>query len=318
MPQHPSPRPSPVALHVATEKGPAPRLRTDTALTRVRHGVYANAVACAALAPWQRYLARVHAVALIRPDSVFCLESSAALLGLPFVGEPRDVHVFDADSPTSHRQGDIVLHTSRDARSVISLGGISLTSSADTVIDLMRVLPPGFALGVADAAISPRQRGAHTIAELATLASAQVARRGRRTLEWAWIRADSRSESFGESVSRAVIEWLGFPPPTLQQVFHFEGVEDRCDFFWPEHSAIGESDGYGKYDGADVEQSRQRLIAEKVREDRLRRHIGGFARWDWSDALRATPLQHKLLTAGVPRVSASQPAMLSTLRAKPR
>ena len=61
----------------------------DRRLVRVRHGVYADRLRWDALEPWERYLARVHAVAVVSPHTVFALESAAALWGMPVFGEPR-------------------------------------------------------------------------------------------------------------------------------------------------------------------------------------------------------------------------------------
>ncbi len=308
----PSFRPSPVPLIVASETDLGPLPRHDPGLTRIRHRVYAPTARWESLPPWDRYLGRVHALAMVRPDSVFCLESAGALHGLPVFGEPRELHVFDAQGQTSHRFGDVVVHTSRDHRPITTAVGVSATRRCETAVDLVRALPPAFGLAVADAAVSPRQGGTCAIDDLVAIADAQCNRRGRATMRWAWRRADPRAESAGESVSRAVIEWLGFPDPELQRTFHLDGFEDRVDFFWPGSRAIGESDGYAKYSG------RADLIAEKRREDRLRRHCGGFARWDWADAVRAAPLRQALLAAGVPLVRPPQAAMLATLRANPR
>ncbi len=270
------------------------------------------------LPPWDRYLARVHAVALTRPQTVFCLESAAVLLGLPIFGEPRDIHVLNTHRRTSNRNGEVFVHVSHDEREVSSWAWMSATSVAHTVADLVRVLPPAFGLAVADASISPAQSGACTIEQIGALARDQVNRRGRRVLHWVLERANPRAESSGESVSRAVIEWLGYPSPELQATFRFEGAVDRTDFRWEEHDMVGESDGYGKYDASDPIAMKAHFIAEKLREDRLRRHIGRFARWDWRDTMRVTPLDRALGSAGLPRTGPAQHAMLATLRQHPR
>ena len=72
-----------------------PPLWRDESLLRVRAGVYTVRTAWEALPPWDRYLVRVHAFALARPDAVFSHESAAALLGLPVFGHPRAIHLFD-------------------------------------------------------------------------------------------------------------------------------------------------------------------------------------------------------------------------------
>lgn len=310
--------PAPIDLFVAAEDEPARRPRDDHRLHRVRHRVYAPVERWQALKPWERYLARVHAVALLRPEAVFCLESAAALLGLPLFGEPRDVHVFDLGSSTSHRVGDVVRHTSLVAPPVITVGGIHLTSPAATAAALGRALPPAFALAVIDAAIAPRQCALTTLEEIGDTRSSAVASRGIRVLDWAIDAADPSAESPGESVSRAVIAWLGFEPPQLQHTFHYEGAVDRVDFWWPKVRVAGESDGYGKYRLNDPLAARSTLTEEKRREDRLRRHVSGFARWDWADAMRVAPLESALMQAGVPRVSRPQRLMLATLRSHRR
>ncbi len=254
---------------------------------------------------------RVHAVGLLRPDAVFCRESAAALWGQPIFGEPRDIHLFDGGAARSHRVGDVVRHASIAPPRVVEAGGLLLTAPADTAVALMRALRPAWGLAAVDATLSERQLGLCTIAEVRDALSLQVDRRHRRRCVWALDHADPRSESVGESVSRAVISWLGFEEPELQHPFHFEGHDDRCDFFWPRSRVAGESDGYGKY-AAPAD-----LIAEKRREDRLRRHLRGFARWDWHDAMRADPLRRALEAAGVRRIRPPQPAMLATLSPGP-
>ncbi|GAA3628426.1 hypothetical protein GCM10022200_08660 [Microbacterium awajiense] len=299
-------------LIVASDDDIGPQPRRDLGLTRIRHRVYAPTDAWRALPPWDRYLARVHALATVRPESVFCLESAASLHGLPVFGEPRQLHVMDTQWPTSHRFGDVVLHTSRDSRHVVEVGGVRATGAADTTVDLARALPPAFGLAVADAAVSTRQLGTCLLEELISIGDRQCNRRGRARMRWVWSSVDDRSESSGESVSRAVIQWLGFPEAELQVGFHLEGFHDRVDFYWPRCRAIGESDGYGKY--GDIRD----LVAEKRREDRLRRHSDGFARWDWGDVMRVEPLKRALLGARIPLVRAPQPVMLATLRTNPR
>lgn len=304
---------SPVRLMRAREDDPGGiRLRRATDLVRVRSQVYAPAEAWRALTPWERYAARVHAYALVSPDAVFALESAAVLLGLPVFGEPRDVHVFDADRSTSTRYGDVVVHTSADPVAVEHHGGRFMTTLAHTVAGLGRALPPAFGLAVSDA--YARTAGAQGLGDVRQLAHAQVNPRGRRRLLWLCERACGDAESSGESVSRAVIEWLGFDDPELQREFRHEGKLDRSDFYWLRERIIGESDGYGKYTAGAAAEVKSTFVNEKLREDRLRRYTRGFARWDWADALRAYPLGDKLHRAGLsPRHPINSPA-LATLR----
>ena len=304
----------PIPLIVARERLGGRDPYHDPALTRIHPGVYVERDGWNALAPWKRYAARVHAVHRTWDAPVFCLESAAALLGLPLFGEPRHVHVIGRSSTTPRGPG-VAVHTYREARETTESDGITTTAVADTVLDLSRMLPPAFALSVADAAL---HRKLATAAELRERATSCSTRRGLRQLRWVLGEATPESESVNESVSRATIGWLGYERPDLQTWFHYEGAHDRSDFYWPRHGVIGEADGYGKYDAADVEASKALFIAEKEREDRLRRHEHGFARWAWRDAVTPRNLDGKLRAAGLVPVRAPNATLLGTLGHNPR
>jgi hypothetical protein len=79
-----------------------------------------------------------------------------------------------------------------------------------------------------------------------------------------------------ESLSRVRLMRSGLPEPRLQVPFHDDaGLIGIVDMYWDELGVIGEADGLLKYrTGAD-------LIAEKRREDRLRR-MKPVVRWDWA------------------------------------
>ena len=82
--------------------------------------------------------------------------------------------------------------------------------------------------------------------------------------------------------------------------------------------ALGESDGYEKYRGETSEDTVDRVIEEKRREDRLRRACSAFGRWDWATTVAVTPLIERLDGMGVPRVRPARAALLATLGANPR
>ena len=289
----------------------------DGRLHRIRAGVYIRKDIWARLQPWERYRVRVLSVAGTWSAPVFCLESAAVLQRLPIFGEPTHIHVLSPDG-RSWTEGDVIVHGHTDGREVgVDAGGRSVTSVADTAVDLARVLPPAFALAVVDAAARMLPAGGVAL-DVSARGRSQSNRRGVRQLDWVQARATAESESAGESVSRAVIEWLGYEEPELQREFFYEGVTDRSDFYWRRLRIIGESDGYGKYDADDPEAMKAHFINEKKREDRLRRHEGGFARWDWGDAMRFEPLDGKLRDVGLAPLYPRQPWLLSTLAHNPR
>ncbi len=283
------------------------------AYLRLRRGTYVERAAFRALSPWQRYAVRVHAFARRHPDVPLCRESAAIVWGLPHFGEPAHIHVHDPDRATSRRFGDVFVHTSQDDRQTLRINGVLVTSLVDTVVDLTRTMPPAQALAVVDASISPFQHGRLDVATLRERAKEQRNRRGRARQQWLWTRADARAESPAESISRAVIEWCGFPTPELQHEFRYGNAHDRVDFYFDASLTIGESDGWQKYGLGDPAEAAKRLAAEKRREDRLRREGHPFARWDLADALRVEPLAKALQAASVPLIRAPQTAFLATL-----
>lgn len=304
------------ALYLTRERpGDIARLDRDGALQRVRAGVYVRRSEWAALMPWERYRLRVHAVARTWSAPVFCLESAASELGLPLLGEARNIHLLSPDG-RSWREGDVIVHGWTDERA-LHAGALMTTGLADTTLDLCRVLPPAFALAVADAALRLLPAGGPSF-ELSVRGRAQANRRGVRQLDWVEARASAQAESPGESVSRAAIEWLGFEKPELQQVFTYEGETDRSDFYWRRLRIVGESDGYGKYNASDSMAMKDHFVREKRREDRLRRHEGGFVRWDWADVVQVEPLDRKLRAAGLTPISPRQSLLLASLASNPR
>lgn len=247
---------------------------------------------------------------------MFCLESAAALHGLPVFGEVRHIHLMGSGART-WTEGDVVVHGWRDGRVVVSDAEILTTSIVETVVDLCRVLPPAYALAVADAA-ARRLEVSGTTLDLSGRGREQANRRGRAQLDWVHARVSGESESVGESVSRAAIEWLGYEEPELQHEFFYEGVRDRSDFYWPRLRIVGESDGYGKYDASTPSAMKAHFVAEKRREDRIRRHERGFARWEWAETMRHPRLDGILRSAGLTPVRPAQFAFLAGLGQNPR
>lgn len=303
-------RPSPIDLHLwhHTDDG-GQRSDRIPGMQRVRRGVYADAAQWELLAPWHRYLASVHAQLLIDPNSVITHESAAALWGPSIAWGSRPVHVL---RPGGHARSSASLriHTTRDARDIVEVDGILITSPLSTAIDVARNRPWAEGRAYVDALM--RLDSSITRETLQAENAARSSSRGALHVGWVIERATPVPESPLESLSLCALEWSGFEAPELQTQFAWEGGIDRTDFFWRHQRVIGESDGDGKYDLAD--DPREALREEKRREDRLRRQVSGFARWGWSDLSIPGRIALYLVAAGLHPVSRPDPVLLATLR----
>lgn len=305
--------PSPIPL-LRTRDRPGVRLDREAAAGRlvlVRPGVYAPAPAWRSLRAWDRYLARVHAVALTHPDAIFCLESAAALLGLPVFGEPPFVHVLSSTA-TSRESAGIRTHSTADAREIVDIGAILVTAPIEVAVDMARTRHAAIALAVADAVL--RTEPTASVEQLVARNESRSSSRGRRRARWALHRADARAQSPLESVSRAIVEWLGFPLPELQVVVKTPGGEYTLDMLWKDVRLGGETDGRVKYDGRYGDPA-EVVWEEKRREDELRRHLASLARWGWPELREPIALRRILIAGGLRPIGPMRTDELFSLRA---
>jgi hypothetical protein len=118
--------------------------------------------------------------------------------------------------------------------------------------------------------------------------------------------ADGLSGSPAESFGRVQFHALGLPAPELQVEFSDErGSIGFADFYWRELDLdlVVEVDGRSKYGagrryqtGMSIEQI---VLAEKDREDRMRRVVTSFARLDWAQLQNRHSLAARLRSYGL-------------------
>ena len=281
-------------------------------LERVRRGVYVrrdgpHKHGSPAERDAHRYLALVRASAYALERPVYTSYSAAALMGLPIVGRwPDSVYVMSRDGHGSRRRGVVAVARTHEPV-VVRLGELSATSVEFTLVQLSRHASLAAALVATDAALRvsrsanappPRTTPALLAAERERLAPFPGSRKTDAVLQRAVTQADTPIET----VSRLVIEELGFATPTLQHQLRLDelGRTAYLDFHWPGVEVAGEADGRGKYLGDRGNASLGAVIAEKEREDAIRARMRGFARWDWADMWQREPLRAKLVRAGVP------------------
>ncbi|MEV7694546.1 hypothetical protein AB0N73_14575 [Microbacterium sp. NPDC089189] len=302
-------RPCPIPLLRARDIPHPDRAVARGEVVAVRRGVYAPAAAWGELAPWDRYLVRVHAASAVRPGLTFSHESAAVLLGLPVVGDPFWVHVVGDAFTTAGARSGLVVHSSAVPRETIDGGDCAVTSATECAVDIARSRHEVVGLSLADAVL--RADAGLSVEILVARNEDRGSSRGRRLARWALHRASALAESTFESASRAVIEWLGYPAPELQQVFGDPRVGiDRSDFWWPGQRVAGEADGDLKYDGRFGDATV--LLRERRRRDARIRSRGArqVAHWGWSDMLMHQPLDDLLFAAGLRHVERVDTARL--------
>lgn len=296
-------------------------------LVRVRAGVYYSKPAWIALKPWERYSATVAAVAAADPSVRFCYLTALRIWRLPSPRVPDHVHLLTASPhkagkvpPTTRAAWDPKSGTSglegmrgyglfrhHWSSSTVEAGGFNVTPLVETVLDCIVRMELPAAVAVADDVLgSRRKEGVRlTRAALREASAGMVSAAKRQRVHDVLAFADEAAESAGESRSRALIRVLGLPAPLLQHTFHDrEGFVARTDFFWPEFGVIGEFDGDAKYlDDALLggRSTREAILAEKKREDRLRGLGFKVVRWDWKAITNPELLGQKLAAAGLPR-----------------
>lgn len=298
-------------------------------MVRVRAGLHVDARQWDDAGHDVRALVRVAAVVRTRHrGAILTHESAALVLGIPVIGpRPDAVHLASATRSAPRNERGVVWHRERlGDGDVIEFGGFTLTSPERTAFDLARNRSFASAVAGLDAALAGRfeprpvrfdgdtfvswqpdelpalDRDALT-ARVDAAAGARGIRAARRAVEF----ADPRSESPGESLSRAQIHLLGFPQPELQVAFpRPDGGHDVTDFLWREYAVAGEFDGLAKYHREEYLAGRPPedvVWLEKERERRLRRDHGlEVSRWVWDVARAPHLLRAELVAAGLPIV----------------
>lgn len=208
--------------------------------------------------------------------------SAAVLHGLP-IDQKRltQAHLLrEGRVARSCSEGPVWRHSQPEVDATV-VNGVPATSLASTVITLARTLPFAEAVAVTDVAVRSIPR-----AELLRLAERSARIRGVRQARRAIEFADPRSDSPGESRSRALMADLRLPMPDALQHRVVDSEGDMwTDFVWLEQRIVGEFDGAVKYGRllkpgqsvADV------VLREKWREQRLRRQRWWTVRWVWRD-----------------------------------
>jgi Transcriptional regulator, AbiEi antitoxin len=241
---------------------------------RIRRGYYAEAgEVYDALPAWERELfdhrLAVHAVARsVRPGGAAISHWSALVMhGIPvWAVDLGTVHVTRIAGRSSRTVDGLCQHVGRiHPDDLIEMSGLLMTSPTRALVETACVADFESIVVSADAALRDG------------LVSRDAAGRLlRETLFWpggprartALAFADGRAASVGESRLRLLFDRHALPRPTLQAQFRDSDGEfvGRVDFYFPAEGVVIEFDGRTKYGS----NTRQAILAEKEREDRLR------------------------------------------------
>lgn len=276
-------------------------------LVRVRAGAYVDSAAWSRQTGLERHLLLIEAAQLAaRRRPVFSHESAAALLDIPLAGGwPVRPHPTSVPTRPRRSTGAVIWHTAPLADDeVVSVGGLLVTSPIRTLLDLGR---RSFASNVISIDHVIARFGRYRCSREHLLEEIGFRRpfANAAALEAAAKLATGLAQSPGESLSMARFFEGGYPLLLQQRPFvGSRGTRYFPDFHWLDFDAIGESDGYAKYEDPELLGGRspaEVFRAEKIREDELRALVRAFVRWDWADAWHSTSLYRKLDRAGIPR-----------------
>ncbi len=258
---------------------------------RLHHGVYADT---ADLDPalGRREVHLVYCAAAIRalPDPAFAWGPSAALLhGLPVDRDlPLRVTLIrdrGSDQRALHRRitrqsllGDVRVHSHRlgDADRV-EVNGIPSASRDFAAISTAALSTDDWAVVALDAAVWQRPSGPETLAQIAeTLPRLRGIGTVRRVVPL--VRPGAQTPL--ETLSRLRLVRCSLPEPELQvPIFDGSALAGIVDMFWREWRVVGEADGLAKY------ATRDDLLREKQREDRIRSLGFTVVRWTWREIM---------------------------------
>ncbi len=240
-------------------------------------------------------------------DRVVSHQSAAALWGLPSIGEPqRDVHLLVPKTTGGRSDPGIRRHALGVAPEDVTVrDGMPVTTLARTLVDIAATAPLYWAMCAIDHALyidrlapAPMITKHELMKQWEHMLPFRGHARALRILSF----AETGSGSSSETGSRVSIALAGFPAPVLQQHFVVDGRDVWTDFFWEGERAIGECDGRQKYLDPALRGGRtleEVLLAEKAREDGLRRQVRSFQRWGSAEAFSPTRLRPKLLELGL-------------------
>jgi hypothetical protein len=255
----------------------------DGRWVRIRYGQYAEAADLSHLAPWDQQNVRhrrlVHAVMnSMRPGSVAVSHQSAlAVHGVPLWGpDLGEVQLSRLDRHRGGRIAGVRHHRGKlTAADLTVVNGLPVTTVPRALLETACTSSFEAAVISADAVRREWPIGEDDLQRLLEVTEFWP---GSATARAALGFSNPLSESVGESRLRVLMHNHSLPAPVLQAVFtDADGFVGRVDFYFADQRTVVEFDGLVKYG------TRESLIQEKLREDRLRALGLQVVRITWAD-----------------------------------
>lgn len=260
--------------------------------TRLHHGIYIDTdTLIAATDPLARVRIQASAAIAALPEPAFTFGPTAATLhGLaldrsltkgisllrPYATDQRALRR-RIRTASNLREVTVHRHAISDDQ-VTTIDGIPAVDLLNAAISAAARSELMWALATLDSLL---WRDAEALDPLLERVDAWSGLRGIGTVRQAARLARCGAQNPLESISRFRVLQADLPEPVLQMpVYDADGLIGYVDMAWPDLMVIGEADGLLKY------QDRADLIAEKLREDRLRALGWIVVRWTWDEVLR--------------------------------
>lgn len=212
-------------------------------------------------------------------------------------------HVARVGGATSRRRNRIQVHREAlDAADVVTVDGLATVRPELAAAQVMTCRPLAVGAVAASGWLASCRQDAHARGTAYDEADAKATltavldglgrRPGVRTARHAVEIADGRCDSVAEVLVLLTCWQYGVPRPETQRTVDLlNGRWAEVDFLWPDVRMVLEFDGKGKYedglapDGRVIRSGKQKLWAEKKREDALRELRYHVVRIDWQDVL---------------------------------
>ncbi len=253
-------------------------------LTRLRHGIYALTETVLTATPGDRHLIDLAACVASAREPAWAFGPSAALvrqMPLPY-GVPDSLFVVRSSGGDERALRRPSRHRLTIPEADVTTGPVN--DGDCSVVRGVPVVGPALA-GVSAAATMTSARWRTALLDAALWQGATPGDVAETLDLWRHLghrddllaaleRARPGAQTVFETFSRLALIEQGIPEPILQQPFYDEeGLIGYVDMWWPDWNIIGEADGAVKY------QARADIVAEKRREDRLRRRGPSIVRW---------------------------------------